>query len=194
MDSRSLAATRVQRFLETEPVIWLSTVCADGAPHLVPTWFVWDGATIVIVSKPGAVKVRNLRADARAMLALGDAENDFDVSLVEATATLLDEPTPPHLPAGFADKYAARMAELGLTTAQFARDYSQVIRLTPLRALGWHGRSQPSSVRLAARRVAATGPVSLEEPARGFRQWLGEPLAQGFPGFGRGLLRRGVAI
>jgi PPOX class probable F420-dependent enzyme len=179
MDATSLAALRVQRFLETEPVLWLSSVCEDGRPHLVPTWFVWDGEAVVIVSKPGAVKVRNLRADPRAMLAIGDAEADFDVGLLEARAELSAEPTPTALPAGFAAKYAEKIEELGLTPAQFARTYSQVIRLTPVKALGWHGRSRPASVLAAARRVAATGAASLQEPRNALRQWLGEPMAQG---------------
>ena len=194
MDARDLATARVIRFLEQEPVIWLSTVCADGAPHLVPTWFVWDGEAIVIVSKAGAVKVRNLRAEPRAMVALGDAEDDFDVSLLEVAATVLDAPTPRSLPAGFVEKYGARIAELGLTPAQFAGTYAAMIRLTPVKALGWHGRSRPASVVAAARRVAATGGVSLQEPVRGLRQWLGEPLAGGFPGLGQGPARRAVAI
>jgi PPOX class probable F420-dependent enzyme len=179
MDSNSLAAFRVQRFLETEPVIWLSSVSQNGAPHLVPTWFAWDGEAIVIVSKPGAVKVRNLRADPRAMLAVGDAEADFDVGLLEARADLSPDPTPPGLPAGFAAKYAAKIDQLGLTPAQFAGTYSQVIRLTPVKALGWHGRTTPRSVLAAARRVAATGAASLHEPGNALRQWLGEPMAQG---------------
>jgi PPOX class probable F420-dependent enzyme len=179
MDSNSLAALRVQRFLETEPVIWLSSVSQNGAPHLVPTWFVWDGEAIVIVSKPGAVKVRNLRANARAMLAVGDAEADFDVGLLEARAVVSPDPTPAALPAGFAAKYAAKIDELGLTPAQFAATYSQVIRLMPVKALGWHGRSRPTSVLAAARRVAATGAASLQEPDNALRQWLGEPMAQG---------------
>jgi PPOX class probable F420-dependent enzyme len=141
MDTNSLAAIRARRFLETEPVIWLSSVSESGAPHLVPTWFVWDGEAIVIVSRPAAVKVRNLRANPRAMLAVGDAEADFDVGLLEARAVLSPEPTPPGLPAGFTAKYAARIDELGLTPAQFAGTYSQVIRPTPVKALGWHGRS-----------------------------------------------------
>lgn len=194
MDKHSLAAARVRRFLESEPVIWLSSVCVDGAPHLVPTWFAWDGEAIVIVSKPGAVKVRNLRADARAMLALGDAEDDFDVGLLEATADLSIEPTPLELPAGFSAKYAAKLEELDMTPAQFARTYSQVIRLTPVKALGWHGRSRPSSVVAAARRVATTAASSLDEPRTGFRQWLGEPLAKGLGGLVSGLAQRGVAI
>lgn len=193
MDTTDIAATRVRRFLETEPVIWLSTTRADGAPHLVPTWFVWDGAAIVIVSKPGAVKVRNLRADPRAMLALGDAEADFDVGLLEARAEVLSAAAPLELPAGFGLKYAARIAALGLTPAQFARTYSQVIRLVPVKALAWHGRTTPRSVLSAARRVAATGGASLAEPRNALRHWLGEPLAQGLAG-GPDLARRGVAI
>lgn len=189
MDTTNLAATRVQRFLETEPVLWLSSVTDDGAPHLVPCWFVWDGETIVMVSKPGAVKVRNLRAKPQAMLALGDAEADFDVGLLEATAELPAEPTPLELPPGFVAKYGAKLEALGLTPAQFARTYSQVIRLVPVKALGWHGRTTPRSVLAAARRVAATGAASLSEPRNGLRQWLGEPLA-GVPD----LARRGVAI
>ena len=197
MDSSTLAADRVQRFLETEPVLWLSSTRADGAPHLVPSWFVWDGETIVMVSKPGAVKVRNLRVDPRAMLALGDADDDFDVGLLEARAHLPSEPTPLELPAGFLEKYAVRIAALGLTPAQFARTYSQVIRLVPVKALGWHGRTTPRSVLAAARRVAATGAASgaasLSEPRNGLRRWLGEPLSSGL-GAGSELAPRGIAL
>ena len=193
MDTTTLAADRVRRFLETEPVLWLSSTRADGAPHLVPSWFVWDGEAIVMVSKPGAVKVRNLRTDPRAMLALGNAEDDFDIGLLEARAHLLTEPTPLELPAGFLEKYEVRIAALGLTPAQFARTYSQVIRLVPVKALGWHGRTTPRSVIAAARRVAATGAASLSEPRNGLRQWLGEPLAKGLGG-GPELAPRGIAI
>jgi predicted pyridoxine 5'-phosphate oxidase superfamily flavin-nucleotide-binding protein len=62
MDSTA-AAIRVERFLETEPVIWLSSIRPDGAPHLVPTWFAWDGEAIIIRSKAHAKKVRNLALD-----------------------------------------------------------------------------------------------------------------------------------
>jgi PPOX class probable F420-dependent enzyme len=192
MDTTDLATERVYRFLETEPVIWLSSTSVDGGPHLVPAWFVWDGVAIVMVSKPGAIKVRNLRADPRAMLALGDAEDDFDVGLLAARAYLPTEPTPLDLPDGFVAKYGWRIEALGVTPAQFACTYSQVIRLVPVKALGWHGRTTPRSVVSAARRVAATGAASLSEPRNGLRQWLGEPLAKGLgvPG----LVPRGVAI
>jgi len=194
MDTTDLAATRVRRFLETEPVIWLSTIRADGAPHLVPTWFVWDGEAIVILSKPGAVKVRNLLADPRAMLALGDAEADFDVGLLEARAEVLVGSAGSGLPVGFEAKYGEPIRALGLTPAQFARTYAQVIRLLPVKALAWHGRTTPRSVFTAARRVAATGSASLAEPRRGPLDQFGEPLALGLGGLHSSLLGRRLAI
>ena len=157
MDSPTIAALRVQRFLETEPVIWLSSTRPDGAPHIVPTWFVWDGETIVIRSKPEACKVRNLQNDPRAMLALGDADEDFDVGLLEATARV--DAAVPALPEVFVAKYDDRIAALGLTPAEFAATYSATIRLTPARALGWHGRSRPRSFFDAARRLMFERPA-----------------------------------
>ena len=120
MDTTNAAVLRVHRFLETEPVIWLSSIRPDGAPHLVPTWFVWDGETIVIRSKPHARKVRNLAHDPRAMLALGDADDDFDVGLLEARAEVVDGDRP--LPEAFVAKYRQRMAGLGLTPAGIRGD------------------------------------------------------------------------
>ena len=157
MDTTSAAALRVHRFLETEPVIWLSSIRPDGAPHLVPTWFIWDGETVVIRSKPHARKVRNLAHEPRAMLALGDADDDFDVGLLEARAEVIDGDRP--LPAAFVAKYRTRMAGLGLTPAEFAVTYSATIRLTPARALGWHGRSTPRSWFDAVRRLAFGRPA-----------------------------------
>jgi PPOX class probable F420-dependent enzyme len=159
MDSSTIAALRVQRFLETEPVVWLSSIRTDGAPHLVPVWFVWDGEAIVIRSKPEARKVHNLRHDPRAMLALGDADDDFDVGLLEATASVVDGAAPAPLPAPFLAKYRGRIAALGLTPDEFAATYSATIRLTPAKALGWHGRSRPRSFLDAARRLLTERPA-----------------------------------
>jgi PPOX class probable F420-dependent enzyme len=174
-----LAAARLSRFLEEEPVLWLSTVGEDGAPHLVPTWFAWDGESVVIVSKPGARKVRDVAANPRVMVALGDAEDDFDVGMLEADAELLSAPTPADLPRGFAAKYGDRIAGLGLTLAQFARIYPSQIRLTPVRALGWHGRTTPASVFEASTTVARHRRVSIAEPWRAtLRELFGEPIGR----------------
>jgi PPOX class probable F420-dependent enzyme len=162
------AAARLDRFLSTEPVVWLSTVRPDGTPHLVPIWFTWDGTSLLVFSKPGAQKVRNLRANPVAMLALGKPADDFDVALAEARVELLDD-RPTELPAAQLAKYADRMASLGLSPEAFLATYSQVIRITPTRSLSWHGRTTPRSVLAVA---------SIDEPGRAVaRRSAGEPLA-----------------
>jgi PPOX class probable F420-dependent enzyme len=158
-------AARLDRFLYTEPVVWLSTVRPDGAPHLVPIWFTWDGSSLLVFSKPGAQKVRNLRAHPVAMLALGEPEDDFDVALAEATVRLLDEPAS-ELPPAHLAKYGERMAALGLSPDEFLATYSQVMVITPSRSLPWHGRTTPRSVLAVA---------TIQEPVRA-RELFGEPL------------------
>ena len=161
----ALAAARLDRFLSREPVVWMSTVRPDGAPHLVPIWFTWDGNSLLVFSKPGAQKVRNLRANPVAMLALGEPEDDFDVALAEATVRLLDEPAH-ELPAAHLAKYGERMAALGLSPDEFLATYSQVMVITPSRSLPWHGRTTPRSVLAVA---------AIQEPVRA-RELLGEPI------------------
>ena len=99
------AFNRIDRLLREELVVWLSSVRPDGGPHLVPIWFSWDGREILIASKPNAQKIRNLRANAKVMLALGEAEDDFDVGLLEGHAELVDEPAAAVLPASHLAKY-----------------------------------------------------------------------------------------
>ena len=170
-----LATARIVRFFEQEPVVWLSTVRPDGQPHLVPTWFWWDGEAILVFSKPDARKVRNLRVNPSVMLALGDAEEDFDIGLVEARAELLDPPTAEVLPAALLEKYASRLRSIGMTPGEYAETYSQVIRIVPRGFLGWHGRTTPHSARLAGAPRA-----SIAEPRRdSFDAVDGEPLGVG---------------
>jgi PPOX class probable F420-dependent enzyme len=160
------AFTRIDRLLRDEPIVWLSSVRPDGRPHLVPIWFSWDGREILIASKPNAQKIRNIRANPMVMLALGEAEDDFDVGLLEGQAQLLDAPADAVLPASHLAKYRRQMAAIGLSPTEFLATYSQVIRIVPTHYLPWRGRTRatdrelawPLDRRLAAsiRRVAAS--------------------------------------
>jgi hypothetical protein len=100
------------------------------------------------------------------MLALGEAEDDFDVGLLEGTAELIEAPASAVLPATHLTKYRRQMAGIGLSPAAFLATYSQVIRIVPTRYLPWRGRTSATDGerawsldrRLAAsiRRVAAS--------------------------------------
>ena len=116
--------------LHAEPMIWLSTVRPDGRPHLVPVWFLWDGATILIFSKPSAQKVRNLRHSPQVMLALDTADEGEDVVLLEGRAELLGDDAPRSTLPEYADKYAALMQRIGITAEMMAAEFTQAIRVT----------------------------------------------------------------
>lgn len=129
---------RVLPMLRAEPVVWLSTVRPDGVPHLVPTWFWWDGETLLVFSKPDAVKVRNLRANPRLMVALGNPADDFAVGLIEAQARLDDRPA--EVPDAFFEKYDHALPGGALDRETFRATYTQSIRVVPTRFLAWRGR------------------------------------------------------
>jgi PPOX class probable F420-dependent enzyme len=167
-DGLARAATRIDRMLHSESVVWLSSVSPDGAPHLVPIWFSWDGDTIFIASKPHAKKVANLRRNPSVMLALGEPDDDFDVGMIQGLAELPTEPAAALLPPEHLAKYRDQMREIGLSREEFLATYSQVIRIRPTHFLPWHGRTPRGAetgdrdgrfdprIRDAIRRVAAS--------------------------------------
>jgi len=148
-------ARRVLPMLADERVVWLSTVRPDGTPHLVPAWFLWDGEALLVWSKPNAVKVRNLRANPRLMIAVGDAHADFNVGLIEARASL--DPSVLDVPGAFFAKYAADLAVAGLDETAFRAIYQQAIRIVPTRFLAWHGRTSPPAAPQRHHGSAGTG-------------------------------------
>jgi PPOX class probable F420-dependent enzyme len=130
----------VDAALRADPVAWLSSVQADGRPHVAPVWFHWDGERIVAFSKPDARKIDNLRERPTAMLAVGTPGPEFDVELIEATAELPDRPASDVMPEGFGAKYRELLRRAALSTQRFAEVYSQPIVLRPTRFLGYGGR------------------------------------------------------
>jgi PPOX class probable F420-dependent enzyme len=155
---QKLDATTLDR-LRTETVLWLGTTGPDGAPHLVPVWFVWDGQAFLVFSKPNAVKVRHIAGEPRVAIALGEAEDDFDVQLVDARAELLDRPTADVVPDDLFDKYRSQLAAIGLSREEYVATYSQAIRIAPTRFLPWRGRSW-----LDGRRAAALPAAGVPSP------------------------------
>lgn len=70
MPSRRSAITmsepEVHRFLDEERVMTCASIGPGGRPHLMPLWYVRDGATLLAWTYGKSQKVRNLERDARA--------------------------------------------------------------------------------------------------------------------------------
>ena len=130
LDLTDSKGAHIDQRLRAEPIIWLSSVRPDGRPHLVPVWFLWDGAAMLIFSKPAAQKVRNLRHNPQVVLALDSADEGEDVVLLEGRAELLGDGAPRSTLPQYAEKYAALMTRIGITAASMAAEYTQAIRVT----------------------------------------------------------------
>jgi PPOX class probable F420-dependent enzyme len=155
----------VEARLQASRVAWLSTTSADGVPAIVPVWFVWDGASFLVFSKPHARKVRNISQNGRVMLAIGEPEDDFDVQLIEGRAELLDGAVGDRLRAEIATKYRAWLDGIGLETDEFDATYAQAIRITPTRFLPWRGRTWIGQSRRVAPSLAARSIAAAASPA-----------------------------
>jgi PPOX class probable F420-dependent enzyme len=156
IDRPARPTAEAEALLRDAAVAWLSTTSADRVPAIVPVWFVWDGESFLVFSKPHARKVRNMAENPRVMLAIGEPDDDFDVQLVEGRAQLLDAHTADLLPAALGDKYRRWLEGIGLDLAEFAATYSQPVRIVPTRFLPWRGRTwNGQSRRLSPTLVAA---------------------------------------
>jgi hypothetical protein len=51
---------------------WLATICADGRPHVMPVWAVWEQDALWFSSSNPSQKARNLGADPRCTMTTDD--------------------------------------------------------------------------------------------------------------------------
>jgi PPOX class probable F420-dependent enzyme len=130
LDRNTEFGARVERRLREEIVIWLTTVRADLTPQTSLVWFLWEAGTLLIYSKPNMPKLRNI--EQRPTVALNFDGNGRGGDMVVFTGTAaIDTQAPPldQIPA-YVEKYAANIAGMKLTPAQFAQVYSVAIRVT----------------------------------------------------------------
>jgi PPOX class probable F420-dependent enzyme len=127
----------IEQRLRSELIIWLSTVRPDGRPHLVPVWFLWDGATFLIFSQPKDLKLRNLRHSPNVVLALETRDQGNEVVLIEGQAAVLEGSTLKTTMPEYAGKYDALMKSMDWTADWMATRYTEVVRITPTKFISW---------------------------------------------------------
>ncbi|MEP7200097.1 MAG: pyridoxamine 5'-phosphate oxidase family protein [Chloroflexota bacterium] len=122
-----LIPEQITQRLATARNIWLATVRPNGAPHLIPIWFVAHDERIYICTDPASVKIRNLRQNDRTALALEDGSSPV---ILEGTARIItNADTPTDVVTLFKTKYDWDI----LADAQ----YSVVVVVAPTKQLGW---------------------------------------------------------
>lgn len=136
-DPASKFGQRVEQRLGEETVIWLVTTGADGTPQPSPVWFIREGETLLIFSKPDAPKVRNIRDRPRVALHFNTAPDGDDVAVFTGTAALDPDAAPVHAMPAYLAKYGDQIPRIGMTPEQMAEVYSQAIRVRIEKARGW---------------------------------------------------------
>jgi PPOX class probable F420-dependent enzyme len=136
IDANTPIGARAIERLNAEHLSWLVTVSPSGQPQPSPIWHELDGDTILMYSKPGMAKLRNIAANPRVALHLDGNGKGGDIVVIEGHAAISDEPGADQRPS-YVARYQDFMARNGWSAGDFARMYSVPVRIVPTRLRGW---------------------------------------------------------
>lgn len=137
LDSAKPRDAAIAARLESDLIIWLTTVRPDGRPHTVPVWFWWDGESITIFCEPATTKIRNLSANPHVTLALETRDEGEEVIFFEGVAELTAEPTAALMTPAYAAKYAHLFPRIDSNPETMAARYTQPVRVKPAKVFAW---------------------------------------------------------
>ena len=121
--------------LESDLVVWLTTITDEGAPAPYPVWFVVDGEDVVVFSRPSARRINNIAR--RPLVSLHFNSDPFggDVWVLTGKASTTPEVAPSGAP-GYLDKYGDSIEhDLKTTVAAIDATYNTEIRIRPERVV-----------------------------------------------------------
>ncbi len=123
-------SARTRRRLARDTVAWFTTVNSTGRPITLPVWFLWDGASeILIYSLTDAARLRNIAANPNVSFHLDGDHHGSDIVVLEGTATAdITHPPANEVPA-YLDRYRGYMSGNGWSPQSFADRYSVAIRM-----------------------------------------------------------------
>lgn len=138
LDPENRSDAHVIERLDSDVIMWLSSVRPDGRAHLVPVWFLWEDGTILIFSQPNNQKIRNIAKNPGVMLSLETIDQGDDVVLIEGRAELLEgEGAPTATMPAYARKYEPLFRRMKWSAEEMATTFTQAIRVTPTRFIAF---------------------------------------------------------
>jgi PPOX class probable F420-dependent enzyme len=147
----SMSDAELAGFLATEWTARVATVDADGWPHVVPLWFVWQGGSLLVNTTRGNRTVRNVEADSRAAVTVDDGERYDELRGVVLRGRLAEvQDDVGDVTAAFGDKY------FGGNPPHFASWRNRLfLRMEPEHIASWDFRKIPDA--LARRQAERAG-------------------------------------
>lgn len=128
----------VRKHLETQYAIWLTTVDSNLTPQPRPVWFIWEGDSVLVYSKPNAYKVAHIEKNSKVALNFNTEESGDQHVIVFTGEASFDRSCPPaHEVPAYLEKYKSGIIALGMTPEGFSEEYSRAIRIKPTKLRGW---------------------------------------------------------
>ena len=115
-----------QRRLAHELNLWLATVHASGAPHLVPVWFTYVAGLVYVCTERTTVKVRNVGSHPQVAVSL---ESGDQALIATGSGRIVERPWPPEVVEAFRRKYDWDIAD--------GSSSSCLLAIEPSRWLEW---------------------------------------------------------
>jgi PPOX class probable F420-dependent enzyme len=132
IDLNTQFGKQVVQCLQSEDVIWLTTVTPKSIPQPNPVWFYWDGNSIIIYSQPGSFRIRNIEHNPKVALNFQGVDvmgNHVVVILGEAKLKYGYSALHP----GYEAKYMQYLPQMSITFEQLVASYSVEITIEPAR-------------------------------------------------------------
>ena len=112
-----------EEYLGLPMIADLATVNPDGSPHVAPVWFRWDGEVVKVFTQTTAVKVRNIRHDARVSMSVAKQDAPYGYVIVNGTAAISSEGIPDEVRA-MAIHYKGEVERARYTSGRRCRRWS----------------------------------------------------------------------
>lgn len=138
IDTSTEFGLKTARRVNEEKLVWLTTVDSRGTPQPNPVWFLWDGGSFIVFSRPGQAKLANIARSGRVSLNFDATADEEQVTVFTGQAALIDRETiSQDILDRYADKYAQGMININLPRPEYETAYTEVIRITPEKVRGW---------------------------------------------------------
>jgi PPOX class probable F420-dependent enzyme len=136
IDTTTEFGQRVARRLVEARIVWLTTLDSNGMPQPRPVWFLWNGETFLIYSRPDTQKLKHIAQRPQVSLNLDGDGQGGNIVVLTGWAEI-DPAAPPadQVPA-YVEKYQSGFARIRMTPAEFAANYPVALRVTPLKLRG----------------------------------------------------------
>ncbi|HUF98239.1 MAG TPA: pyridoxamine 5'-phosphate oxidase family protein [Ilumatobacter sp.] len=83
----AMSSEELDAYLAEQRTIRVACVGADGAPHVTPLWFVWDGSSIWLTSIVASQRWTNIMRDPRVSLVVDSGGGFMELCGVEIDGT-----------------------------------------------------------------------------------------------------------